>query len=275
VVNAAAQPIDWNKSTVTPSQANINQGPLQGCDGDSSFANTIEGSDDWSDLAYRFTAALDFGSGAHPTANEHVSIDPNQAERFFLAADLDGNDVGDASDCGTYLTGVPQFTCKHRIDIKPSSKPDPSGAKIINLGADAVVSIAIFSEVCSSSSDPLCPQPPSYTNGLWDATKQVLISCQQMSNCDPTEHLPVFHVESENIPVKTNASGDGTCSFRDVLDPVTGKKDGNKDLICGFDTSGLTPGSYTGYVTGYFTDPNKPGGNKSSFQGKQDFIVVP
>jgi hypothetical protein len=60
-----------------------------------------------------------------------------------------------------------------------------------------------------------------------------------------------------------------------VADPKTGQKDGKKDLICGFDTTGLAPGTYTGYVTGYFTDPNEPLGNKHGFQAKQDFIVTP
>ena len=56
---------------------------------------------------------------------------------FFNARDVDGNGIGDGTDCGT-------FTCtpSHRIDIKPSF-PFP---KTINPGTEANLTIAIFSE---------------------------------------------------------------------------------------------------------------------------------
>jgi hypothetical protein len=133
---------------------------LQGCD--ALTPGPLEAFDDWQNLVYRFSAALDFAGGGHSTAEEQVSIDPTQATGFFLGADLDGDFEGDASYCGTYSSNDTKFTCTHRIDIKPGSGLDPSDAKIFNLGASPVIPIAIFSELCTTSTppDPACLQQP-------------------------------------------------------------------------------------------------------------------
>ena len=266
VVPADAPKIDWNKNLTfdaTLSSADINSGP--NCD--AGTPNLLEGHNDWDNLNYRFSAALDFGSGAHPTANDHISINATQALQFFLAADLDGNNIGDAVDCGTLFGGA-LFTCEHRIDVRPSSSSDPSGAKVFSLGANANISVAIFSELCTNSTPPVvgCPTQPSLGNGLWSAPAEVIITG------DPKD-FPVLHVGTVTIPVKTNNNGNGTCSIRNLQDPKTGLDDGQPDMICQFDTSGLAPGAYTAYVTGKFRDPNTLA--KNGFQGRQRIIITP
>jgi hypothetical protein len=95
--------INWNKNKqgtgpkydTTPVSADINQGP--GCDGSGTFH---EGHDDWGNLLYRASAALDFAGGARSTnAAEHKSITSPQEAELFLAGDLDANGIPDAEDC--------------------------------------------------------------------------------------------------------------------------------------------------------------------------------
>ncbi len=242
--------INWDRSSQggkstyqSATSADINNGP--GCDG---IGTVLEGHNDWNSLLYRASAALDFAGGVHTaTSQEHVSITSEQENQLFLAADLDGNGVADAKDCGA-------FPCTHRIDIKPSF-PVP---KVISLGAEANVTIAIFSE-------------PNGTQVAQAWSAPALVQTATLT----------FGVESLVFPVKINNSGGGTCSISDVADPVTGQKDAIKDLKCQFPTSGLPLGAHHGVVSGFFTftfvDPvtNQTVVESRAFRARQDFTVVP
>jgi hypothetical protein len=242
--------INWDRSKQGPNptyqsatSADLNNGP-GGCDGSNGFPATagLEGHNDWNSLLYRASAALDFAGGVHATSNEAVSITSDQEQQMFLGADLDGNGFADAQDCGA-------FTCTHRIDIKPSF-PVP---KVISLGAEANVTIAIFSEPNGAQ-----PPPP------WSAPDVVQTATLK------------FEVESLVFPVKINNSGGGTCSTSDVDYPATGK-DGIKDLKCQFPTSGMPLGTHHGVVSGFFTfvDPVTNQTESRGFRARQDFTVVP
>jgi hypothetical protein len=222
--------INWDQSKFTSGQskglvsynnlatANLNAGS-GGCPGD---GTTLEGNNDWATLQYRASAALEFAGGVgHGDPEQDITVE--QAVDLGLAADLDGNGVADSTDCGTYLDESP-FSCTHRIDIKPGF----ALPKVINLGAESNITIAIFSETGVSAD--------------WDATTLV----------DRTSLK--FRVGSVEMSVKLNSKGQGTCSVSDVADPETGIKDGPKDLKCQFPTSGLPGGEYIGVVTGTFTD---------------------
>ena len=239
VVTAGPGPINWNRDkkgqtpdlTDTNVSANINQGP-GGCDG---AGTSLVGDDDWSNLLYRFSAALDFAGGVRTDTPQEIT--KAQEEEFFLAGDLDANGIADAQDCGAFL-------CTHRIDIKPSF-PVP---KVISLGAEATITIAIFSEPNGAQ-----------VSLAWNAP--ALVQTATLT----------FGVESLVFPVKVNNKGGGTCSTSDVADPVTGQKDGIKDLKCQFPTSGLPLGTHQGVVSGFFLQA----GELRAFRARQDFTVVP
>ena len=161
---------------------------------------------------------------------------------FFLRKDVDGNGIGDATDCGGTILPIPpdpngvvppttSFPCTHRIDIKPGQ----AFPKTINLGTEANVTIAIFSEVSADGTQ------------VWNAPKEVIIT-------DQVDFPLTFSVETVVEGVKVNQSGAGTCSISDVADPITGAKDGIKDLKCQFPTSGLPKGTHFGVVSGFFVD---------------------
>jgi hypothetical protein len=238
---ANAAPTNWNKSQdkkgipiyePAPVSANINDG--SGCT--SLAANQILfGHDDWSNLLYRASAAVEF-AGGKPESQEELT--QQGAEALFLGTDADDNKAGDGTDCGGTVNpdGTTSFPCKHRIDIKPSF-PFP---KTIDPGTEANVTIAIFSEKTGSQ--------------VWNASTQVLIN-------DLVAHPLTFRVGSYEVLVKVNNKGGGTCSVSDVPDPVTGQKDGIKDFKCQFpagplpDGTTLPTGTYFGIVSGFFFDP--------------------
>src|SRR5207245_8490652 len=112
-------PIDWNRQTVKGSlyqsppptkfaTGDINSGATAGCDGS---GTSLFGSNDWANVLYRLSAAIDFGGGARsetpfPPAATCTSSTPSfpaacsemtkeDETKFFLAADSDGNGVGD------------------------------------------------------------------------------------------------------------------------------------------------------------------------------------
>jgi hypothetical protein len=248
-------PINWSraKSLSTATSGDINS------DGTNT---TLFGSNDWANVLYRFSAAIDFAGGrsqtltSSPSGSEMTTENEND---FFLRKDVDGNGIGDGRDCGgtiTNVNGVPTttFPCTHRIDIKPSF----SFPKTINLGTEATISVAIFSE----------------TNGpnVWDATKQVVT----LTNGCTASTAPclTFSVETVVEPVKTNQNGQGTCSAQDLADPITGLKDGIKDLKCQFATSGLPSGTHFGVVSGYFVDPLDNNAVKA-FSARQEVTILP
>jgi len=248
--------INWNRSKqgpnptiqTTPVTGDINAGP-GGCDG---VGTALEGHDDWNNLLFRFSAALDFGAGVHSTTQQEVvSITQEQEEELYLAADVDQNGIGDAVDCGS-------FACRHRIDIKPSFPPP----KTIRLGTEATVTIAIFSETASNGTL------------VWDADAQIVKNTIPELGPSPTL---TFSVGGVVVPVKTNFNGEGTCSPRDVADPVTNTKDGVKDALCQFPTSGLPAGTNWGIVSGYFTFLN-PTTNETefrAFRARQLVTILP
>src|SRR5262249_23333150 len=193
------------ETTTTGGPQNINAGATTGCDG--SGDALLDGQNDWLNIVYRASATLDFAGGRR--TDTPVEMTKADETAFFNARDVDSNGIGDGVDCGTF-----QCIPGHRIDIKPSF-PFP---KTINPGIEANITIAIFSE--------------KEQNGLevWDAAAQVLIN-----NLDA---FPLkFRVESFDVSVKVNNKGGGTCSVSDVPDPISGVKDGIKDLKCQFPVS--------------------------------------
>ena len=77
------------------------------------------------------------------------------------------------------------------------------------------------------------------------------------------------------IPVKVNNKGGGTCSAADRADPITGLKDGIKDLNCQFPVrgSGLPTGTHFGIVSGFFFDPLT--GDNRAFSARQEVTILP
>jgi hypothetical protein len=148
--------------------------------------------------------------------------------------------------CGTLPDGSPAKCHTHRIDIKPSS-PLP---KTINLGIESNVTIAIFSE------------------DNWNAPAEVKVDKTSLAL-----HPLTFTVETVVENVKTNNNGSGTCSISDVADPITGLKDGIKDLKCQFPTTGLPTGTHWGVVSGWFLDPLT--NQFTAFSARQEFTILP
>jgi hypothetical protein len=235
--NGGTSCINWNRSKQGPNptyqtnaNADINQGP-GGCDGAGSL---LEGHDDWSNLRYRASAALDFAGGVRNDVPAVQEITKEQEEELFLAADLDENEIGDGQDCDTFL-------CTHRIDIKPSF-PIP---KVIDQSLDSNITVVIFSEKIGGNS-----------NLQWNAPAQVQIDVTLKLN---------------GISVKVNNNGQGTCSVSDMADPVTGNKDGLKDLKCQFPTGAFQLGTQWGVLTGQFLGT----GGLTNFTARQLISVVP
>src|SRR5262249_45352320 len=144
------------------------------------------GFDDWHNISYRASAAIDFAGGR----SSQEDLTQQGAENLFLGSDADGNKVADGKDCGGTIPNPPDGTtsnlCTHRIDIKPSF-PLP---KVINPGTEANITITIFSEAGSVR--------------VWDASTQVLLN-------DLGNHPLTFRVENWSTGVKVNSKGGGTC----------------------------------------------------------------
>jgi hypothetical protein len=252
-------PINWNRQTA---QGKVFQTATTGDLNSDGVNTTLFGSNDWANVLYRFSAAIDFAGGRSETLTTNQSgaeMTKEDETDFFLRKDVDGNGIGDGRDCGgtiTVVNGVPttSFPCTHRIDIKPSF----SLPKAINLGTEATVSIAIFSEKNGSN--------------VWDVTKQLVT----LTNGCTASTAPCLTFSIENVvePVKTNQNGQGTCSAQDLADPVTGQKDGIKDLKCQFATSGLPTGTHFGVVSGYFVDPLDNNAVKA-FSARQEVTILP
>jgi hypothetical protein len=246
--------INWNrvnaqgKTFQTGTSADLNGGATTGCDTSGALAS-LAAFDDWQNLLYRASASLEFAGGARSDTPKEMTKENEVA--FFNLKDADGNGVGDAIDCGGAPTSPPEGSttnsCTHRIDIKPSF-PFP---KTLNLGTEANVTIAIFSEQGAVS--------------VWSAPGQVLVN-------DQVNFPLTFSVGSVVEPVKTNQNGQGTCSISDVADPITGQKDGIKDLKCQFSTSGLPTGTNFGVVSGFFSDPVF---GPRAFSARQQIIIMP
>jgi len=248
-----AVPVNWDRSMQgkspsfqTNATGDINAGATTGCDG---VGTVLLGHDDWSNILYRSSAAIDFAGGGRsesPVGSAKTEMTSDDEERAALLRDVDINGAGDGIDCGgTVINGIPGFPCEHRIDIKPSF-PLP---KIINPGTEANITIAIFSE----------------RNGtqVWNAPQQVVLN--------QLEKFPLtFRVESFEAPVKANQKSEGTCSVSDAEDPRSLQKDGIKDLKCQFPTSvnGLRvpSGTHYGVVSGFFFDPLETNPHVSQFK---------
>ena len=261
VVSATAAPINWDRSKFTsgpnkgqPSYttnaaANINDGSA--CT--SLVSNEqLFGQGDWPNLLYRSSAALDFAGGRR--TESPTELTKQGAEALYLARDVDGNGAGDGTDCGGTVNpdGTTSFSCKHRIDIKPSF-PLP---KTINPGTEANITIAIFSEINGSQ--------------VWSAATQVLLN-------DLATFPLTFSVESFVVSVKVNNNGGGTCSISDVPDPITGQKDTFKDLKCQFPSTmpngtPLPTGTHFGVVSGFFHDPLT--GDNRAFSARQEVTIL-
>jgi hypothetical protein len=264
-----APAINWNRNTAaTDSAAAVNLNDGSGCS-NLNPSETLFGHDDWSNILYRASAAIDFAGGRSNRDSEE-EITQATAESLYLGTDNDGNFVGDGTDCGGTLNlnpnGTPDGTTsnpcnpapdgepgKHRIDIKPSF-PFP---KTIDPGTESNLTVAIFSE----------PAPLQ----AWNASTQVLLN--DLANFPLT-----FRVEPFQVSVKVNNQGGGTCSISDVADPITGQKDGIKDLKCQFpvgpDLNGnpLPLGTHFGVVNGWFFDPLT--GQNRAFTARQEVTIV-
>jgi hypothetical protein len=254
---ATAAPINWNRSKFTsgpnkglPSfqnnaAANLNDG--SGCTSLDS-TETLYGHDDWSNIQYRASAAIDVAGGKQEELTQLAAVD------LFMGSDADSNGAKDGTDCGGTINpdGTTAFPCTHRIDIKPSF-PLP---KTIDPGAEANITVAIFSEKTGSQ--------------VWNASTQVLLN--DLANFPLT-----FRVEPFETSVKVNNKGGGTCSISDVADPA-GQKDGIKDLKCQFPTgpmpdgTTLPLGTHFGVVNGFFFDPIT--GENRAFTARQEVTIV-
>jgi len=325
---AGQLPVNWNRVT---SQGKVFQQSTSGDINSDGVNTTLFGSNDWANVLYRFSAAIDFAGGRSTTLTSSLSGSEMTKENetvFFLAKDSDGNGVGDGQDCGTAVVGqtggvqanattvsmIPPldprtsptgtgflgslpnldaftygginangftgvngvdapassgtnvlatllcplsqcgigpdgtpFLCStHRIDIKPSA-PFP---KTLTLGAEANVTVAIFSEV------------------NWNAPAEIQVDAVSLQ-----QHPLTLTVGGVISNVKTNSNGSGTCSVSDVADPITGQKDGIKDLKCQFPTSGFPLGTNFGIVTGFFLDPLT--NQFTAFSARQEVTIVP
>ena len=172
---------------------------------------------------------------------------------------MDGNGIGDGTDCGGTITfdanGVrpPRFPARtgstsSRVSAFPDHQTRHRGH----------VSIAIFSEKNGSS--------------VWDATKQfVTLTFGCTASTAP---CLTFSVEDVIDPVKTNQNGQGTCSSQNLADPDTGQDDGIKDFKCQFATSGLPTGTHFGVVSGYFVD-RLDSNEVKAFSARQEVTILP
>ena len=165
----------------------------------------------------------------------------DQENAAFQGRDADENGVGDGMDCGGTIPvppdGTTSFSCTHRIDV-------PKGIK--HTGNFEVV---IFSEVNGTQ--------------VWNAPAQVRTGTL------------TFALESVEIPVKVNNQGGGTCAAKDFADPVTGQKDGIKDLHCQFPGKDfvLPTGTNFGILSGFFFDPLT--GDDRAFSARQEVTTLP
>jgi hypothetical protein len=100
---------------------------------------------------------------------------------------------------------------------------------------------------------------------VWSAPTEVIIT-------DQVNFPLTFSVETVVEGVKVNQSGAGTCSVSDVADPITGVKDGVKDLKCQFPTSGLPKGTHFGVVSGFFLDSLT--GQTRAFDARQEVTIL-
>jgi len=256
---AGQLPINWDRQT---SQGKVFQTSTTGDINSDGFNTTLFGSNDWANVLYRLSAAIDFAGGRSETLTSSLSGSEMTKENetdFFLKKDVDGNGIGDGTDCGgtiTLVNNIPttSFPCTHRIDIKPSF----SFPKTIHLGTEATVSIVIFSEINGAN--------------VWDVTKQLVT----LTNGCTASAAPCLTFSIENViePVKTNQNGQGTCSAQNLADPVSGLNDQIKDLKCQFATSGLPTGTHFGVVSGYFVDPLDNNAVKA-FSARQEVTILP
>ena len=135
LVSANAADINWNRlgkiGFQTNASAKHQPGATTGCDG---AGTLLEGHDDWSNLLYRSSAAVDFVGGPNDARRD----DQRPRERaFYQGRDADGNGVGDGMDCGGTV---------------PPMAPPPSRARTASTfrrasSIRATSRIVIFSEV--------------------------------------------------------------------------------------------------------------------------------
>jgi hypothetical protein len=141
LVSATTLPINWNRQsgTQTNATANINAGATSGCNGTGTL---LEGHDDWGNVQYRASAAVNFAGGE--TSEEMTS---NDELEFFQIVDADGFGDPDGTDCGVFL-------CTHRMNI-------PKGITS-GLTQQGNIEVVIFSERAGSQ--------------VWNAPAQVILN---------------------------------------------------------------------------------------------------
>ena len=227
---ATAKPINWNRTTQTDPthvSADLNLSTATaGCDG----AGTIlEGQDDWGNVLYRASAAINFAGGE---TSEEMTSDNEQA--FFQAKDADGNGAGDLIDCGG------GFSCTHRLDV-PDGIAQPNNFRIV-----------VFSEQAG--------------NRTWNAPTQVIPNNKNGQATCPSplangSTVCTLKVSVGDVEIAVKTPSNGTCSAKNMPDPITGQMDGIKDLVCQVQTSNLPPlphGTVFVVVSGFFLDNGQP-----------------
>ena len=235
-VPATTKPINWNRSNPvgpqTNASANINAATATaGCDGS---GDVLFGHDDWGNVLYRASAAINFAGGE---TSPEMSSDNEQA--FYALRDADSNGAGDSIDCGGAVAdGTPAFECTHRLAV-PDGIAQPANFRIV-----------IFSEKTGSN--------------VWNAPVQVILNDKNGKGKCPPLHLPAngttdctltVSVGDVVIPVKTPSNG--TCTAQNIPDPTTGVNDGIKDMVCQVKTSDQPPlpnGTVSVIVSGFFVD---------------------
>jgi hypothetical protein len=215
-VPATAKPINWNRTNPTNetnASANINAGATAGCDG---IGDVLFGHDDWGNVLYRASAAINFAGGE--TSPEMTSEDE---QVFYQAKDADQNGVGDGTDCGgSIANGIPAFSCTHRLAF-------PNGVKS---GGNGNIQIVIFSETNGSN--------------VWNAPAQVIQDATLTLTFD-TVVLPVKipgqgTCSAQNVPDPETGQNDG---IPDLQCQVV-----KKGAV-------LPTGTFFGIVSGFFVDP--------------------
>jgi hypothetical protein len=105
---SATGAINWNRSTVTPSTADINDFGIGGCS--SSFTppppatpvkEVLEGFDDWGHIQLNFRNSIDFADGSYATLEPAESGGTREItfpETVGISLDMDGDGILDAED---------------------------------------------------------------------------------------------------------------------------------------------------------------------------------
>jgi hypothetical protein len=256
---ADATSINWNRSGTTPESpvsANINLGPPippppapPSCDGG---GDLLEGQDDWSNVLYRPSAAINFAGG-----ESAVEMTSDDERAFFEALDRDGNRAADKSDCGgtVAINGTPDFQCSHRIALPDGIAPPANFRIVIFSETNGTNTWNAPTQIVQNDKNGIgtCPTPPA--NGTTDCTLTVSVG---------------------DVVIHMKTPADGTCSAQHMPDPDTLQVDGIKDAVCQAKTSDqplLPHGTVFVIVSGFFIDNSTIPSQTRAFSARREVTI--